>query len=172
MNLIPDLWQKCLRQSQQLGLKVLSKRTKWMFVKARYAKHLPPSSLNPRLVQLGADFSLAGTFSFFFSGWLQSFVGDQIAWEGDRITWIRHAKDAAQTFYLCIDFKLFGHGGCVHKCDSVNLKGIFSSLSETVSFKLSMAQNNVVQKTWSKALRSHQSIDFMFPALSLMRLIR
>ena len=85
-----------------------------MFVKACYAKHLPPSSLNFGLVQLGADFSLAGTFSFFFSRWLQSFEGDRITWERNRITWIGHAKDAAQTFELCVEFKLLRHRKCVH----------------------------------------------------------
>ena len=43
---------------------------------------------------------------FFLFFWLQSFVGDQIAWERDRIAWIPHARDAAQTFDLCIYFKL------------------------------------------------------------------
>ena len=79
-----------------------------MFVKACYAKHLPPSSLNSSLVQLGADFSLVGTFSFFFLAGSKALGegGGSDNLGGDRITWSRHAKDAAQTFDLCIYFKL------------------------------------------------------------------
>ena len=53
----------------------------------------------------GRIFLLWSLFLSFFSG-SKALRGDQIAWERDRIAWIRHAKDAAQTFELCIYFKL------------------------------------------------------------------
>ena len=115
---------------------------------------LPPSSLNFGLVQLGADFSLAGTFSFFFSRWLQSFEGDRITWERNRITWIGHAKDAAQTFELCVEFKLLRHRKCFHLQFNQYDRNILPSLLEgtlrKVSFKLSLPGDAMTRE---KALR-------------------
>ena len=163
----PDLWQKCLRQSQQLGLKVLSKQTKWMFVKACYAKHLPPSSLNSSLVQRGGGFFSCGHFFFLFF-WLAPKLcrgSDSLGKGSDNLD--RTRKRCSSDFWSLHLLQIVRHRECVHNCDSVNLKGIFSSLSGRLPFKLSMTQNNVMHNTWNKALCSHKFIDFMFPALSL-----
>ena len=130
-----------------------------MFVKARYAKHLPPSSLNSRLVQLGANFSLVVTFSFFFF-WLQSFEGgsDSLGKGSDILDptckrcssdfWSLHLLQIVQTQEMC----------------SSAIQSIWEEHSTLTPWRdieegnfQNLFYHHVMQKTWEKGLRQLQS---------------